>query len=284
MKNKKVIIITRDSNKTYSENSEAFKNYKAYIANSGKQKIHHYIKKHIKSVFDRQNELGKDYALKYWDPLTRSGILPSYYEMYGDDEKASKYEELHAQTSTTQEFDEWLECEIIQKIENINPKETHVGGEVDNKPYVSFTYKHDNKETYDVCFVFLNRIFDTFVNGSDQYGALVDDENRLDFITAICKDCGLVDETGTLAEGQERAMLYIHDKEWYVEGLPYTAMQKGKYTIMAKSTKEKQEKLEEYFDTIKVFLHIPSSFFNEITSLSFTDYDLDLDIIERKYF
>ena len=53
---------------------------------------------------------------------------------------------------------------------------------------------------------------------------------------------------------------------------------------MAASTKEKQQKLEEYFDTIKVFLHVPSTFFNEITSLSFTDYDLDLDIRGREYF
>lgn len=282
MKNKKVIIITRDSNKTYSENSEAFKNYKAYIANSGKQKIHHYIKKHIKSVFDRQNELGKDYALKYWDPLTRTGILPSYYEMYGDDEKASKYEELHAQTSTTQEFDEWLECEIIQKIENINPKETHVGGEVDNKPYVSFTYKHDNKETYDVCFVFLNRIFDTFVNGSDQYGALVNDDNRLGFIKAICQDCELIDKEGNLKG--EKAILYIHDKEWYASGVPYTAMQKGEYTKMAKSSKEKQEELKNFFDTIKVFLHVPGYLFDEITSLNFTEDDKDLETLGREYY
>ena len=160
MKNKKVIIITRDSNKTYSENSEAFKNYKACIANSGKQKIHHYIKEYIKSVFFRQKKMGKDYALKCWDPLTRTGILPSYYEMYGgDDGEDSKYEELYANTDKTQRFEGWLECEITKKIENINPKDTHVGGEVDNKPYVSFIYRNDNKETYDVYFVFLNRIF-----------------------------------------------------------------------------------------------------------------------------
>lgn len=283
MKNKKVIIITRDSNKTYSENSEAFKNYKACIANSGKQKIHHYIKKHIKSVFDRQKELGKDYALKCWDPLTRTGILPSYYEMYGDDGEDSKYEELHAQTSTTQEFDEWLECEIIQKIGNINPKETHVGGEVDNKPYVSFTYENDNKETYDVCFVFLNRLFDTFVNGSEQYGALVNDESRLDFIKAICEDCGLEPIAEDNQSLKERAILYIHDKEWYVSGAPYTAMQKGEYTKMAKSSNEKQEELKKFFDTIKVFLHIPSPFFDEITSLNFTEKDEELETLERKF-
>lgn len=285
MKNKKVIIITRDSNKTYSENSEAFKNYKANIANSGKQKIHHYIKKHIKSVFFRQKDLDKDYALKCWDPLTRTGILPSYYEMYGgDDGKDSKYEELYANTDKTQKFEGWLECEITKKIENINPKDTHVGGEVDNKPYVSFTYKNDNKETYDVCFVFLNRIFDTFVNGSEQYGALVNDESRLDFIKAICEDCGLEPIAEDNQSLKERAILYIHDKEWYVSGAPYTAMLKGEYTKMAKSPIEQQKELQKYFDTIKVFLHIPSPFFDEITSLNFTEDDKDLETLGREYY
>lgn len=285
MKNKKVIIITRDSNKTYSENSEAFKNYKAYIANSGKQKIHHYIKKYIKSVFFRQKKMGKDYALKCWDPLTRTGILPSYYEMYGgDDGKDSKYEELYANTDKTQKFEGWLECEITKKIENINPKDTHVGGEVDNKPYVSFTYKNDNKEKYDVCFVFLNRIFDTFVNGSEQYGALVNDESRLDFIKAICEDCGLEPIAEDNQSLKERAILYIHDKEWYVSGAPYTAMLKGKYTKMAKSPIEQQKELQKYFDTIKVFLHIPSPFFDEIKKMNFTEKDEDLEILERKFY
>ena len=130
--------------------------------------------------------------------------------------------------------------------------------------------------------MFLNRIFDTFVNGSDQYGALVNDDNRLGFIKAICQDCELIDEEGNLKG--EKAILYIHDKEWYVSGAPYTAMQNGNYTKIAKSPIEQQKELQKYFDTIKVFLHIPSPFFDEIKSLNFNDYDIDLDILERKHY
>lgn len=280
MKNKKVIIITRDYNKTYSENSEAFKNYKACIANSGKQKIHHYIKKYIKSVFFRQKKMGKDYALKCWDPLTRTGILPSYYEMYGgDDGKDSKYEELYANTDKTQKFEGWLECEITKKIENINPKDTHVGGEVDNKPYVSFTYKNDNKETYDVCFVFLNRIFDTFVNGSEQYGALVNDNSRLDFIKAICQDCELIDEKYNL--NGEKAILYIHDKEWYKSDETFSVLLNDKDVP---NQKIYVAELKNYFSTIKVFQHTPNHIFNEIKELNFTEEDCEVKLLEREYF
>ena len=63
------------------------------------------------------------------------------------------------------------------------------------------------------------------MDGSEEYKNLFNDEKRLDFITAICQDCGLVADEGMLAKDQEKAMLYIHDKEWYVEGSPYTAMQ-----------------------------------------------------------
>ena len=158
---------------------------------------------------------------------------------------------------------------------------------IDNKPYVHFEHQCDDINTghickYDVYFVFLNRIFDTFVNGSDQYGALVNDESRLDFIKSICQDCG----QEPIAEGdessKERAILYIHDKEWYVSGAPYTAMQNGNYTKMAKSPIEQQKELQKYFDTIKVFLHIPSPFFDEIKSLNFNDYDID--ILERRHY
>lgn len=275
---KKVIVISRDNEKTYPEDCEAFKQFDSQI--KGKK---NYAGKHIKTYILQfieeicTNDKDRDKQMLRWNAINKKNKFTAYSKRLEDKGKFAETEQKKEQ------YFKWLfETKIKTEVNSaLNEIENE---KIDNKPYVSFTYKNDNKDTYDVCFVFLNRIFDTFVNGSDQYGALVDDENRLDFITAICKDCGLVDETGTLAEGKERAMLYIHDKEWYVEGLPYTAMQKGEYTIMAKSTKERNNKLKEYFDTIKVFLHIPSSFFNEITSLSFTDYDLDLDIIERKYF
>ena len=282
MKNKKVIIITRDSNKTEYENSEAFKNYTAYIANSGKQKIHSYIKKFIKGVLKGVLAGNEDYALKYWNPLTRTGILPSYYEMYGGyDGEQSKYEDLYGQTDKTQEFEEWLKCEITQKIENINPKDTHVGGEVDNKPYVSFIYRNDNKETYDVYFVFLNRIFDIFVNGSEEYNNLINDEKRLDFITAICQDCGLVDDEGTLIEGQQKAMLYIHDKEWYKSDESFSVLLNGEEVP---DQKIYANNLKNYFSTIKVFQHTPNHIFNEIKELNFCEEDCEVKLMKRGFF
>ena len=273
---KKVIIITREG---YNTSCEAYK--KIYSDNTSlcieNPKIYQYIRDFLKKLLNNIDE-------RRWDKSFGKKAFPCYNDIWGPDFENTRidgttYKNYKQGIEKPELPKEWRKKRIFSQLDKL----------LKTKPYVNFVHEcrdvhTGNIQEYDVYFVFLNRIFDTFVNGSEEYKNLINDEMRLDFITAICKDCGLVDETGTLAEGQERAMLYIHDKEWYVEGSPYTAMQKGKYTIMAKSTKEKQDKLKEYFDTIKVFLHIPSSFFNEITSLSFTDYDLDLDIIERKYF
>mgnify|MGYP003301080025 FL=1 len=124
---------------------------------------------------------------------------------------------------------------------------------------------------FDVHFVFLNRIFDTFVNGSNEYKYLIDNNSRLDFIKAICKDCGLLDASGKLNKGEKRGMLYIHDKEWYMSGQPYISLQNGIYTGDAYPI-EKEPELAEFFSTIKVFLHRRSNIFSEITSLNFTEF------------
>lgn len=280
---KKVIIITREG---YNTSCEAYK--KIYCENSflcvENPKIHQYIRKFLEKLLENIDELR-------WNKSFGRKFFPCFNDIWGPNcEKtrigSTTYDEYEKSIEKPDKIQQWRKKNILDTLNELFKTER---GEIDNNTYVNFVHEctddHTGKiQEYDVYFVFLNRIFDTFVNGPEEYKNLINDEMRLDFITAICQDCGLVDKTGALAKDQEKAMLYIHDKEWYVKGSPYIAMQKGKYTFMAESTKEKVEKLKEYFDTIKVFLHIPSSYFNEITSLKFTDYDLDLDIKDRKYF
>lgn len=278
MKNKKVIIITRDVEGTYFQDCCAFKQFDAQIKenkNYPGEHINTYILQFIEEICTNNKDKNKQEIR--WNAINKKNKFLVYSKR---NEEKGKFASTGVEV---EEYFKWLFETTIKT--DINKALAVIENEkIDNKPYVYFTHKNNNNEIYDVYFVFLNRIFDTFVNGSEEYKNLINDEKRLDFITAICQDCGLVDKAGKLAKDQQKAMLYIHDKEWYVEGAPYTAMQKGEYTFMAASTKEKQKKLEEYFDTIKVFLHIPSAFFYEITSLRFTDYDLDLDIREREYF
>lgn len=269
---KKVIIITREGE--YPVNSIAYQRYSTEKFEACDGKLHCYIKNFIPSIFDNDDE---EYAHEHWDPLTTKGILPSYNEMFLED----KYERLHEESGTTEDFESWLKKKMTKKVEQaIEPSESSGKyKEIDNRPYIQIKYNN-----FDVYFVFLNRIFDTFVDGSNEYGALVNDDSRLDFIKAICDDCGQAPKDPKGKEAKERAILYIHDKEWYVSGAPYTAMQNGNYTKMAKSPIEQQKELQKYFDTIKVFLHIPSPFFDEIKSLNFNDYDIDLDILERGHY
>jgi hypothetical protein len=274
---KKVIIITREG---YNTSCEAYK--KIYSDNTTSlcienPKIHQYIRDFLEKLLNNIDE-------RRWDKSFGKKAFPCYNDIWGPDFENTRidgttYKNYKEGTEKPELPKEWRKKRIFSQLDKL----------LKTKPYVNFVHEcrdvhTGNIQEYDVYFVFLNRIFDTFVNGSEEYKNLINDEKRLDFITAICQDCGLVADGGMLAKDQEKAMLYIHDKEWYVEGSPYTAMQKEKYTFMAASTKEQQQKLEEYFDTIKVFLHVPSTFFNEITSLSFTDYDLDLDIRGREYF
>lgn len=259
---KKIIVITRDG--AYKDTA-AYQVYADSPFKEGKC-----IQKYIKAVYrrvctyvpDSNNSQEKEEHMHVWNSLNKKDIIIKYTDRILRKTDCPK--------DRLNDYYTWL-FET-----NISPQLDNVLQNINKKPYANF--QHNG---FDVYFVFLNRIFDTFVNGSDQYGALVNDANRLGFIKAICQDCELIDEEGNLKG--EKAILYIHDKEWYVSGAPYTAMQKGEYTKMAKSSNEKQEELKKFFDTIKVFLHIPSPFFDEITSLNFTEKDEELEILERKF-
>lgn len=264
---KKVIIITRDSANTYHNNCEASKKNKTELYTAGAKCIHDYIRTYI-------NDLKKNPSERGWDKVTQKGVLNTYKELWGADLYESYTTEAREKGIDPLSKPKWREKQISSKLNEALIVKDNKGC---NKPYLYF--EHNG---FGVHFVFLNRIFDTFVNGSEEYGALIDDEHRLDFIKAIGQDCELIDKSGNL--NGERAILYIHDKEWYVSGAPYTAMQNGNYTKMAKSPIEQQKELQKYFDTIKVFLHIPSPFFDEIKSLNFNDYDIDLDILERRHY
>lgn len=259
---KKVIIITRDGE--YPINCEAYKKYSEVNNNERDSYIHCYIEKIIIECYDEYSD-DRDLSDKHWTPLARKINLPLYNQIYND-ENLIRYTEYANDTDNAIGSKDWFkdDFKIVNIIEEaLKPKEVSPENKVDNKPYVNF--EHNG---FDVYFVFLNRIFDTFVNGSSEYGVLINDKNRLDFIKAIGKDCGLIDKNGNLTG--ERAILYIHDKEWYQAGKTYTSLQNGQYTKYAYPN-EQQTELTKFFTTIKVFLHIESTFFNEIKSLNFTD-------------
>ena len=81
-----------------------------------------------------------------------------------------------------EEYFKWL-FETKIKTEVNNALDEIENEKIDNKPYVNFVYKckdtytSSSIEEYDVYFVFLNRIFDTFVDGSEEYYILIDDKN-----------------------------------------------------------------------------------------------------------
>ena len=263
---KKVIIITREGE--YPVNSIAYQRYSTENFEACDGKLHCYIKTFIPSIFDNDDE---EYAHEHWDPLTTKGILPSYNEMFLED----KYERLHEESGTTEDFESWLKMKMTKKVEQaIEPSESSGKyKEIDNRPYIHIEYNN-----FDVYFVFLNRIFDSIVDGSEEYDALVDDEHRLKFIEAICQDCGISKET------QEKAILYIHDKEWYVSDKSYSVLLKGQYINEESLNNNIKEDLAKYFSTIKVFLHNENHIFNEIKRLDFTEEDEDVVILNRGYF
>lgn len=128
-------------------------------------------------------------------------------------------------------------------------------------------------------FVFLNRIFDTFVSGPEEYDALVDDKKRLKFIEAICQDCQV-----NIKEAQaEKAILYIHDKEWYKSDETFTVLLNGNVVYDENKDSTYVNELEKYFSTIKIFQHIPHPIFNEIKELDFTEEDENVITLERRY-
>ena len=269
---KRVIIITREGE--YPVNSIAYQQYSSEKFESRSKNLHCCIEKFITEIYDNEDE---DYAHKYWDPLTTTGILPSYNEMF----LGGEYDNLHKKSGTTEKFLEWLRTEITEKVKQaIEPNESpREHEEIDNRPYIHIEYNN-----FDIHFVFLNRIFDTFVNGPEEYDALVNDEHRLEFIKAICEDCGLEAIVESNESSKERAILYIHDKEWYKSDKSYSVLLKGEYYNDEGLNDTNKRELAKYFSTIKVFLHNENHIFNEIKRLDFTEEDEEIVILKRGYF
>lgn len=253
---KKVIIISRDTELTYPETCIAYKRFTTTTNSDGSRNIHNYVIAHILELLRSNPEE------EHWNKITYKSELPNYDTIWGtvEDNYEDAFDQNPEGANNIEEYKITKIYSILNRI--LKPKED----KIDNQPYVHF--QHND---FDVHFVFLNRIFDTFVNGSDEYGNLVDDASRLDFIKAICKDCCLLDDSGKLIVGEEKAILYIHDKEWYMSGQPYISLQNGIYTGDAYPIEKKPE-LAEFFSTIKVFLHRESNIFSEIKSLNFTEF------------
>ena len=274
---KKVIIITRETG--YPSDCNAHNEFSNVIQNNSEcsRNIHHYIREFIEKCYDNYSEDCKQ-AKEKWTALAGKINLPLYHEIYAP-KNNEKYVQYTNNTDDPLEPKAWFkkELKIIEKIDQaLEPKEALPEKNVDNKPYVNF--KHNG---FDVHFVFLNRIFDTFVNGSNEYKYLIDNNSRLDFIKAICKDCGLLDASGKLIDGEEKAILYIHDKEWYESSSPISVLLDNK---IVPGRNIYSNILKNYFSTIKVFLHTPGVFFSEITNLNFTEEDESVAYLMRPHF
>lgn len=255
---KKIIIITRD--REYPINCNAHIYYSRESDSECNCMIHSYIRERINKLLIKPDE-------RQWNNLAQKGTISNYKELWGAD-KYKNYRTISEEKGIPPlPKPEWRLEEVSSQVDKALVVEN-------NKPYVHFNYQ----EKFDVYFVFLNRIFDTFVDGSEEYDALVDDEHRLKFIEAICQDCGISKET------QEKAILYIHDKEWYVSDKSYSVLLKGQYINEESLNNNIKEDLAKYFSTIKVFLHNENHIFNEIKRLDFTEEDEEVVILNRGYF
>ena len=207
---KKVIIISRDTELTYPETCIAYQKFTTTTNSEGNRNIHNYVIAYIIDLLrSNPNE-------EHWNKITYNSELPNYDIVWGtvkDNYEDAFYENPEG-ANNMEEYKIAKISSILNRI--LMPKEDTP----DNRPYVHF--QHND---FDVHFVFLNRIFDTFVNGPDEYGNLIDDASRLNFIKAICKDCCLLNDNGELIDAEENAILYIHDKEWYMSGQPYISLQ-----------------------------------------------------------
>lgn len=290
MKNKKVIIITRDGE--YPVDCVAYEKYSKEPNSECKSHLHEHIGKYIEYCYDKYSD-DLSNAKKYWNPIARTGILPTYEQIYDDDQNLTNYSTYSNTTDEPEEPKTWFKqkLEIVNKINGaLKVKKNPQKNEVDNRPYIHFTYNN-----FDVYFVFLNRILDSFVSGSNEYGFFINERIKayavLDFIKSICQDCGLVGQNGQLNKGEEKAILYIHDREWYFSGKPYSVLLNNRF-IEDTQELDSIEKLDptvkqvlgKYFSTIKVFLHNGNHIFNEIKRLDFTEDDRELAILERKYY
>lgn len=277
---KKVIIITRDTADTYHKDCKACKEFTNKPCIDGKQKIHDYITRHILDLVDSINN-DEDSNLKIvWNNLSKKGVLPSFDIVWGRgtegkksyDEQYERYLGIYPNTSL--ELVDFKTRKISKNLAKVLKSK-----QIDNKPYVYLKNENNKGKKTDVYFVFLNRIFDIFVYGSEEYGALVNDNSRLDFIKAICQDCELIDEEYNL--NGEKAILYIHDKEWYKSDETFSVLLNDKDVP---NQKIYVAELKNYFSTIKVFQHTPNHIFNEIKELNFTEEDCEVKLLEREYF
>lgn len=266
---KKVIIITRDGE--YPDVSAAYKKYTQSNSIVINRNIHQYIKNDvfrdlcINEPNSNDVESKKNHESK-WDALNKKNIIIEY--------KKRITRKKDCPSERKKDYYVWqFETFISQEIDNAIQ---------DKNPYVRFECKNKNDKEFDVFFdvyfVFLNRIFDTIVDGPEEYGVLVDDEHRLKFIEAICTDCGIS------KEAQEKAILYIHDKEWYKSDISYSVLLEGGYINDEGLNDTIKEELVKYFSTIKVFRHIPHPIFNEIKDLDFTEDDEEVKLLKRKFF
>lgn len=263
---KKVIIISRDTVPTYSSECIAYQNFTTTPNSEGSRNIHNYVVAYVIKLLLSKPEEEK------WNRITYDSELPNYDIVWGTHE--GNYEDAFEQNPEgANNMEEYRKAKINSILNGIlEPKEV----QPDNKPYVNFQYNG-----FDVHFVFLNRIFDSFVNGSNEYDKLIDNDSRLDFIEAICRDCGLLDASGKLIDGEEKAILYIHDKEWYESSNPISVLLDNK---KVPGRNIYSNILENYFSTIKVFLHTPGGFFSEITNLNFTEEDESVAYLMRSHF
>lgn len=274
---KTVIVITRGGE--YNSDCEVYKKTIDCKYESGKDKlIHKYIKEQFKKAIVSNNDANKE---QYKSLISEMPEMPSL----NAHETRSEHKQKRAEGDEREYFD-WL---YNEKIIPILDRTLHVDDNSivkaqicdkairdsenlpDNKPYLSFPIDDSN-----VYFVFLDRIFGSIFADKRKYDFLIGDDNRLDFITNICLDCGVTEDK------DNQNMLYIHDEEWYVAGSSYAPLVDGEFTKET-SNKEQQQELKKYFKTIKVFTHTQNPIFEEIRNLNFSEYYRDAEILKNGY-
>ena len=274
---KTVIVITRGGE--YSDNCEIYKKTIDCKYESGNKLIHEYIKEQFKKAIVSSNDTNKE---QYKLLISEMPEMPSL-----NAHETRKEHKQRKNEGEQREYFDWLYNEKIIPLldqtlsvdDNSNTKaqicdKAMKDGDYlpDNKPYLYFPM-NDSK----VYFVFLDRIFGSFFKDKKKYDILIGDDNRLDFITKICHDCGITEDV------DNQNMLYIHDEEWYVAGSSYAPLVNGKFT-QETSDIERKQKLKKYFKTIKVFMHTQNPIFEEIRNLNFSEDYRDAEILTNECF
>lgn len=264
---KTVIIITRGGE--YSKECEAYKMTKDCEYKSGGF-IHEYIR----------NQFEKAIKSKEANKTQYRALISELHDMPNPNDGRTEHKKLDGRGG---EYPDWFYATkispLLDRILTVEKGVTKAqicdkaikGGDYlpDNKPYLSFQTDDSN-----VYFVFLDRIFGSIFADKKKYDYLIGDENRLDFITKICHDCGISEDDNN------QNMLYIHDAEWYVKETSYAPLINGEFTTET-SIKEQKEELKKYFKTIKVFMHTQNPIFKEIRDLNFSENYEDAEILRN---